>query len=188
MLARGGKKKPTNGVTNGVTNGGVQEPPSCPVGFVWDEGLRSCIPSGEGPPQIHVTGLCEAWQLLPSPQVWFDTYAGPAMVEIAQAIQAAPHTDAAAWDYLRGTEEMHPAVVAHVLLSNSPIAFATPEFQTLGQLCKLPLSEELGPDPEPGQPVPVAMADLAQYVTGITAQAIRAFNESGQFQIPEVPA
>jgi len=199
MLAKGGKKKPTNGTTNGTTNGGVQEPPSCPVGFVWDENQRSCVPSWDGPSQIHVTGMCEAWQLLPSPQVWFDNYAAPAMAEIAQGIGASPDPDRAALGFPaagvlygftqeRGDEALAPSVITHLLLANSPIAFATPEFQTLGQLCKLPLSESFGPDPEPGQPVPPAMADLAQYVENIVAQIVAAYNESGTFQVPEIPA
>lgn len=195
MLAKGGgKKKPTNGTTNGTTNGGVQEPPSCPVGFVWDENQRSCVPSGEGPPQVLVTGMCEAWQLLPFPQVWFDSFAGPALVEIAQGIAAQPNpAQAAAGQPAAGTlygaqENLSADVIAHLLLSNSPIAFATPEFQSLGQLCKLPLSEALGPDPEPGNPVPPAMVDLAAYVTSYVATAVAAYNESGTFQFPEIPA
>lgn len=187
MLAKGGKKKPTNGTTNGTTNGGVQEPPSCPVGFFWDENQRSCVPSGEGPPQIHVTGMCEVWSMLPFPQVWFDSYAAPALAEIAQAIGA--QSIGYASDSLLGQqEELWPSTLAHVLLANSPIAFATPEFQSLGQLCKLPLSEQLGPDPEPGQPVPPAMVDLAEYTAAHVVQAVRAFNESGTFQFPEIPA
>ncbi len=184
------RKKPKKTVTNGngaATNGGTPPPPECPNGFYWDGEQRMCVPSGEGPPQLHVTGMCEAWQMLPHPQVWFDQYAADVLAQTAAAIGATP-SGAAQDTNLVGQEGLTSAVLTHIVLSNSPIAYATPEFPTLGLLCKLPLSEELGPNPEPGAAVPPAMEDLAAYVYPYIEQAVMAFNESGQFQFPVIPA
>ncbi len=178
------KKKKNGGTTNGgTTNGGTQHP-ECPAGFNWSDADRMCVPAGEGPPQIHVTGLCEYWTMLPSPQAWFDQYAGPAIAEVAAAIQAEPSGDAS--PVLQGNENMGADVIAHMLLANSPVAYATPEFPDLGRLCKLPYSESLGPDPEPGAPVPEAMVGLFNYTQSIVEKAVMAYNETGVITIPEI--
>lgn len=185
LLAR--RKKKSNGKTtngNGKTNGNGGAPPECPAGFAWSEADRMCVPAGEGPPQIHVTGLCEYWTMLPSPQVWFDQYAGPAIAEVVAAIKAAPSGDAS--PVLQGNENLGSDVIAHMLLANSPVAYATPEFPDLGRLCKLPYSESLGPDPEPGAPVPEAMAGLFAYTQSVVEQAVMAFNQTGVITIPEI--
>jgi len=188
-LLMASRKKPKKTVTNGGTTdgGGTVAPPECPVGFYWDDAQRACVPSGDGPPQIHVTGLCEWWQMLPHPQVWFDQYAAVVLAETAAAIQATP--TGGGNTVLVGAQEMlTPEVLTHIILSNSPIAFSTPEFPHLGLLCKLPLSEELGPDADPGAEVPAAMVDLDAYVYSYVMQALAAYNESGQFQFPEITA
>jgi hypothetical protein len=175
------KKKPT-------ATPPPKQPPSCPVGFAWDENERACVPTADGPPQILVTGMCEAWSMLPTPQVWFDQYAWPALQEIVQEIDAQPdpHAQGEAATMLYGSEDLPPAVVAHTILANSPIAYASDQFPTLGLLCKLPLSEAFGPDADPGGAVPQAMIDLADYVQQYVAQAVAVFNQTGQLQFPEV--
>lgn len=163
-----------------------ERPAECPVGFYWDEAQRMCVPAGEGPPQIHVTGLCEWWQILPNPQAWLDQFAAEALRQLAEAIKAEPSEQ---WPpaHLYGQDEtLTPDVITHLILSNSPIPYAAEEFPNLGLLCKLPLSAELGPDPDPQGPVPQAMVELHNYVQPLVADAVQAFNQTGQFTFPEV--
>jgi len=163
------------------------QPSECPVGFHWDENERSCTPSEDGPPQISVGGMCEVWTILPNESAWFGGYALPALVEIVEAIGAQPQPNAEDQTALYGAEEnLSAVVVAHLLVANSPVAYATNEISSVGTLCKLPLSEELGPDADPGGSVPEAMTQLADYVQSYVEQAIAYFNQSGQLQFPEI--
>ncbi len=160
------------------------EPPACPVGYEWSDAERACVPSEEGPPQVAVGGLCETWDLLPNPDAWFQQWALPVLQETAQAIQAQPQLQDPA--VLVGSEALDAYTLTHLILSQAPIAYATKQFPTLGLLCKLPLSEELGPDAAPGEPVPHAMSELAEYVWGYVALAVESFNKTGQFPFQEV--
>jgi hypothetical protein len=180
MLLTGRKKK-------GKKPAGEPKPeaPACPVGFEWSAEAAACVPAAVGPAQIHVTGLCEMWELLPSPQVWFDDWAAPAVAELAQAIGAQP-TGAEQAELVGPDESLNADVVAHVLVSQSPISYATELTQSVGQVCKLPLSAQLGPDPEPDGEVPPAMVELHQYVASVVAPVLTNYNLTGEIAFPQV--
>lgn len=156
------------------------EPPvACPPGFIWSDAQQSCIPhlSPEEPPQLHITGDCEAWQMLPSVQGWFAKYAQPKFEAFVAGVGGQPSPD----DFeqrIRGTGgiiEAHDMAVA--ILAQSPIAFASDEFPNFGSLCPLPV--EVG---DPG--VPAAMHDLYVVMLNSVRDGILNFNQTAEPVLP----
>jgi hypothetical protein len=162
----------------GSTEKSQTKPPECPDGFMWNEAQRSCVPAAEGPPQLHITGDCEAVQMLPSPEAYLSGYVQRKFQAYLDAIQAVAKNEndpVAAGD--NGSMNPHEMTVS--LLSQSPIAFATDEFPNLGSMCTLPIGLD-------DQNVPPAMLQLYASILPIMDASIRYFNATNEpvLQIP----
>ncbi len=170
-VALGGKKKKKPST----------KPRECPDGFVWDAEQTMCVPSYEsGPPQIHLTGLCEAWQMLPSKQAWFALYAAPYLADWIEQHQAAA-SGADESDLHAAAAPMSVYSSAHMtykILGHSPLAYASEEFPDVGSVCRLPTLDEPAETP--------AIQGLFDYVLAHVDQAIRTYNLSGELVVPEV--
>jgi hypothetical protein len=164
LLASGKKKKPTTD---------DKKPIDCPPGFIWSDQKQSCIPhlSPDEPPQLHITGDCEAWQMLPSVEGWFSKYAQPKFEALLGGIKAQPTgTDSpdAVGEYTTTAFEM-----AQAILAQSPIAFATDQFPNFGSMCPIPSTMD---DPMVNQP----MTELFRFVYVAVEGGIRRFNTTNE--------
>ena len=158
--------------------GGAKASRECPAGFTW-QGDR-CVPDYEvGPPQISLTGACEAWEMLPNKPDWFARYATPALAQIVTDWQAAPTGSADPFLAVPGDAPTAAQAdeITYQLLFASPLAFATEEFPTVGAVCRLPTSDEPAETP--------AVQGLFDYVAAHVAATLEHYNLTGEILFTE---
>jgi hypothetical protein len=102
--------------------------------------------------------------MLPSVSGWFGQYAQPKFE-----------------DWMTRFPEMEAREITAAMLAQSPIGFATPEYDTLGSVCAVPT----GPSAEFPEPIASpAMHDLYDFVYGAVVLGLDHFRATNEPVLP----